>query len=81
MARSLDREICYFDENIDTLRSEAASRGKDAVLIHGGEVIGYFDTVVQAARDGHRRFGTDLFLARSVSESRQGVLLASILRG
>jgi len=78
VSRSLDPEIEFFEENLDVLRAEAEAQGKRAVLIHDGNVVGYFNSVVEAGREGYRRFGSDLFLARSIEADRQQLLIASI---
>lgn len=80
MSRSLDAEIAYFDSHREDLVAGATKAGKPVALIHNREIRGYFDTVVEAAQQGYRDFGNDLFLARSVVEEDHEPVLASIFR-
>ena len=78
VSRSLAPEIAYFNAHVDTLRGEATAQNKRAVLIFDREVVGYYDSVVNAANVGYERFGSSLFLARDVEPEAHQPAIASI---
>ena len=77
-SRSLDPEIAYFNAHVDALRGQAAAQDKRAVLIFDRQVVGYYDSVVDAANVGYERFGGSLFLARDVEPEMHQPAVASI---
>ena len=61
----LDAERQYYADNLDALLRQYRGR---FVVIKDNAVIGAFDTMDGAIREGARRFGLESFLARRVEE-------------
>ena len=62
----LDTERQYFAQNLPSLLQQYRGR---FVVIRDEVVVGAFDTMDEALREGARRFGLQSFLARRVEES------------
>lgn len=78
MSKSLETEIAFFDANMGVLCQRARELGKDAVLVHDREVVDFFSSVEEAAKEGYQRFPGQPFLARSCSQATKKLVLASI---
>lgn len=63
MPSVLDRELQTFDRERDRLL--ASAEGK-YVLVRGDEVVGVYDTKMDAVTEGYRRFGNVPFLAKQL---------------
>jgi hypothetical protein len=74
----LDTERQYFDQHKTELMAQFRGR---FVVIKGEEVIGAYDTMGDALREGARRFGLDSFLARRVEESTPGASFPALTLG
>ncbi len=62
----LDREIAAFERARESLES---SHFGEWVVFHGGELIGTYPTLDDAADDALDKFGLDAFLIRQVGRS------------
>ena len=71
----LDRELATYEREKGRLLAEA--RGK-FVLIKGDDVIGTFDTQIDAINDGWRRFGNVPILTKQVVEVEEPVYIRHV---
>ena len=51
------------------------------VLVKGAELVGVFDGAENAVSEGIRRFGTESFLVRHVSEKEEEVRIPALMFG
>ena len=73
------------DKELDTYRSHKAelvgSSENMFVLIHGDEIVGTYDTLGDAIREGYRQFGNVPFLAKRVEQIESPINFANSLLG
>lgn len=60
------RDAAYIDAHLQTLTDRAHELNKVAVLVRDREVIGYYDSALEATRDGYRKFGDEPFFVRQI---------------
>ena len=65
-APSFERELNFFER--ERMRLLSRAKGKFA-LIKGEELIGIYDTEIEAVRAGYQRFGNEPFLAKLIAEA------------
>lgn len=74
----LQEELAFFErQRLDLL---ARAPGKYA-LIKGSEVIGIFDTEIEAARAGYRQIGNEPFLIKHIVEADVPLIFTSFNLG
>ncbi|MFZ4500520.1 MAG: hypothetical protein ACOYMZ_03460 [Minisyncoccia bacterium] len=71
----IDEQIEYYNSIKETLESENLGKW---VLIHNKQVIAYYDSFDEAARDSVSKFGNGPYLIRQIGAS-QVVLPASVM--
>lgn len=74
----LQQELEFFDRQRLELLSRAP--GKYA-LIKGSELIGIFDTEIEAARAGYRQIGNEPFLIKHIVEADLPLIFTSFNLG
>jgi hypothetical protein len=62
----LETEVAFFASHLIEWLNDA--EGKFA-LVKGAELIGFYDTELDAVRAGYRHFGNEAFLVRHVVEA------------
>ena len=63
---TLERELEFFERSRVYLLDQAAGK---FVLIKDERVIGFFESELEAVRNGYRQFGNDAFLVKHVVEA------------
>lgn len=74
----LDIERQYYVEHLSELLDHCRDR---FVVIKGTEVVGAFDTLDEALREGTRRFGLASFLARRVEQTTPDASVPALTLG
>jgi hypothetical protein len=69
---ALDKELETYREKLPSL---LLSEGKFA-LVHGGEIVGIFDTYPDALSEGYRRFKLEVFLVKQIQAVEQAHFIA-----
>jgi len=69
-------DIAVYKENLAGWREHQGEH----VLIHGGEVHGFFPTRGEARREGFRRFGPVAFLVKQVDLDEKPLSMAVVAR-
>jgi len=77
-ARVLQQELDYFERQRLELLSRAP--GKYA-LIKGAELVGIFDSEIEAARVGYRQIGNEPFLIKHIVEADVPLVFTSFNLG
>jgi hypothetical protein len=78
MTQKLQQELEFFERQRLELLTRAP--GKYA-LIKGSELIGIFDTELEAARAGYRRIGNEPFLIKHIVEADLPLIFTSFNLG
>lgn len=63
MAQLLDTEVKTYEQNRDHLLGTAEGK---FVLMHGMQVVGVYDSKMDAIAAGYQQFGNDPFLVKQV---------------
>lgn len=74
----LDIERQYYAEHLSELLDHCRDR---FVVIKGTEIVGTFDTMDEALREGTRRFGLEPFLARRVEQTTPAASVPALMLG
>ena len=73
MSEELEIERTVFEANIDKWRETHLNK---YVLIKGGDVIGFFDSLDAASKKGTKLYGTALFFIKKIiSQDRVNITL------
>lgn len=74
----LQEEVAFFERQRLELLERASGK---YVLIKGTEVIGIFDTEIEAARAGYRQIGNEPFLIKHIVEADVPLIFTSFNLG
>jgi hypothetical protein len=74
----LEQERDFYDAHLEEWLGRLAGR---VALIKGQELIGTFDTVEDAIREGGRRYGLQPFLVRRVENRQEPVKIPALMFG
>jgi len=65
MSKVLEKEIFTYEKEKDSLIEQASGK---YVLIHKDEIIGLYESKVDAVKEGYKRFGKKPFLVKQIVE-------------
>lgn len=71
------RDAAYIDAHLQRLHARAEALGRPVVLVQNRCEVDFYESVVEAIRDGFARFGADPFYVRELSEPRVTSRVAS----
>jgi hypothetical protein len=74
----LEQERDFYDAHLQEWLGSSAGR---TALIKGQELIGMFDTIEDAIREGGRRYGLQSFLVRRVENRQEPVNIPALMFG
>lgn len=78
MTQVLDTELKTYEQNRDALLGTAEGK---YVLIHGDEIVGVYDSKMDAIAQGYRDFGNVPFLVKKVVKVESPLNFTSNLLG
>lgn len=73
---TLEREVATYRRH----HAELLANEGQFVLVHGDEVLGVFNTLSDALREGYERFRDEPFLARQITAQEKVVTFSRSIR-